>query len=766
MPESLSNSPADAAPITAHNVDLSNCDREQVHLAGAIQPHGALLVLEEPALRVVQASANAAEFLRLAGPVRAGQTLAGLLGEADTAALRGLLAAQALAGVNAHLTTLARGGGRLHLFGNRVDGLLLLEFEPAEAGPPPVCDVFAGLGGAIRQLQAARMPLLPFLQLAVEQIRALTGFERVMASRFDADGSGEVIAEAKDAALQPYLGLHYPASDIPAPARRLFALSPLRHLPDVDYAPVPLLPAAPPETGGAPVDLSHSLLRSVSAMYSGYLRNMGARATLVSPLLKDGKLWGLVSCMQHSGPKHLPYERRIPVEFLTQTVSLLMGDRESLDHCGYQMRLDQALGKFAGSTVRIETLHETLAAADGLLSAVDACGVAVVADGNVTLRGQTPSERQVSMLADWLGRQEAAVFASHHLPRDCPAAAEFAGSACGLLSIRLFRASSDCLIWFRPEAVREVRWAGDPGKPVEAVAAGAEVRLLPRTSFALWKETVRGQSRHWLDCEIDYAGRLRQAIFSVIIERAKQLEQINTELERSNQELDAFAYAASHDLKEPLRGIHNFVEFLRLEDGEHLSERAHRRLATVLGLVQRMDGLLESLLQFSRVGSRELELYEQPLRLLVEQSAELIRHSVADPACVEIDLQPSLPQALRCDRARAAAVFHNLIMNAVKYNEQSVKKILVGCDAAADPPVFFVRDNGIGIDARHHELVFQLFRRLHGRDDYGGGAGAGLTIAKLAVRRHGGRIWLESLPGAGSTFYFTLAPEQPSAAGL
>jgi two-component system, chemotaxis family, sensor kinase Cph1 len=747
--------------VTANNVDLSNCDLEQVQLVGAIQPHGALLVIHEPELVIVQASANTATILGLPSETLLGQRIDVLLGVGHTRALSARLAAANLTGVLAHLLcvpSLPHRDVPFHVFGNRIEGHLLLEFEHSIAVARPVSDRLSDLRDTLQQLQGAASLSL-FLDLAVQRMRALTGFERVMAYRFDADGSGEVVAEARAPDLEPYLGLHYPASDIPAPARRLFALSALRHLPDVDYQPVPLLPDRPPTGLDQPLDLSYSFLRSVSEMYSGYLRNMGVKAALVAPLLKDGKLWGLISCMHHSAPKYLSYEERIPVEFLAQMMSLLMGDREDLDHYAYREQLDRVLGQLVGALGRNAPFKEVLTAGTTtLLSVIDADGVALIAEGEQTLLGTTPLPDQVDVVAQWLAQSDAMVFATDRLPSECPAAAAFSAVAGGLLTIRLSRANADRVIWFRAEVLVDVHWAGDPNKPVEIDAFDRAVRLRPRTSFALWRETVRGRSRPWLDCELDHANRLRQAVLDVIAERARVLARINAELERSNLELDSFAYAASHDLKEPLRGIHNFAEFLKTEEGARLSERGRQRLETILRLAGRMDDLLESLLQYSRVFRNELDLGAYPIGALVEQTVEFLRHVIPDGG-IDITIQPSLP-VVRCDRMRAAMIFHNLVMNAIKYNRQAVKQIAVGCDAAPDPPVFFVRDNGIGIEPKHCELIFELFRRLHGREEFGGGTGAGLTIAKKAVLRHGGRIWVESAVGKGSTFYFTLAPER------
>ena len=750
------------APVTVKNVDLSNCDREQVHLVGAIQPHGSLLVLEEPSLRIVQASTNCADFLGIPCELLVGQCLDGLLGDENTAAIRAQLVAKNLNGVLTHVISvpfLLHRDGIVHISGNRIDGLLLLEFERTigTVEMNPAYEYSSRLQDMIHQLYGAS-GLLSFLSVAVEQIRVLTGFERVMVYRFDRDGSGEVIAEAKDTALEAYLGLHYPASDIPEPARRLFALSPLRHLPDVDYVPVPLFPDQSPLTDGRPVDLSYSFLRSVSEMYTGYLRNMGVKATLVMPVLKADKLWGLISCLHHSEPKYLFYEQRFPIELLSRMISLRIGDQENLDHYDYRTRLDQVHGQLTGEMARAKTHHEALFGNKiNLLKGIDADGAALLEDGKVTLLGITPSEQQVGLLAEWLAQQGAVVLATHCLPHDFPAAGDFSVVASGLLAIRLSRASLTWVMWFRPEALSETHWAGDPNKPVIINGEDQESRLQPRISFALWKETVRGHSRPWLDCEIDYASKLRQSLLDILVERASQLMRLNTELELSNQALNSFVYAASHDLKEPLRGIHNYAELLKLEEGGHLSGQGQQRIETILNLTGRIHHFLEGLLQYSLIDNIDMDFNTYSINVLVEEIVDMLK--MANPNdSITVDIQPAMPVML-CNSTCVKMIFQNLIMNAIKYNRQAVKAIKIGCYTTNDIPVFFVQDNGIGIPPEYHKYIFQLFKRLHGRKESGDGSGVGLAITQKAVMRQGGRIWIESEEGKGSTFYFTLAPE-------
>lgn len=246
---------------------------------------------------------------------------------------------------------------------------------------------------------------------------------------------------------------------------------------------------------------------------------------------------------------------------------------------------------------------------------------------------------------------------------------------------------------------------------------------------------------------------------------AEALTRQNAELASSNQELDDFAYIASHDLKEPLRGIHNYAGFLIEDHGDRLGDDGRAKLETVKRLAQRLEGLINSLLTFSRVGRVELAVQETDLNQILAEVLDSLAITLKEKG-VEVRIPKRLP-SLRCDQVRIAEVFRNLITNAIKYNDKPTKWVEIGACADGEPvgsgkfrpgeAAFYVRDNGIGIQEKHLETVFQIFKRLHSRDRYGEGTGAGLTIVKKIVERHGGRIWVNSKTGEGSTFYFTLA---------
>lgn len=744
--------------VTAKNVDLSNCDREQIQYVGAVQPHGAMLVLQEPELRILQASSNTDVCFGTPTHSLLQQSLTMLMGEEQTATIAKRVVKDKLDSVPVHVLQawLPNNTTPFNVFAHRRDGVLVLELEKADdtAIQIPVTELYSELRATISRLQATDS-LQHFFDLTVEQIRYFTGFERVLSYQFLEDGAGKVNAESIAEGQGSYLGHHYPASDIPAPARRLFSMSWLRYLPDVDYQPVSLQPELNP-LNEQPLDLSYSLLRSVSVMYSGYLKNMGVKSTMVMPLLKNGQLWGLISCMHHSAPRHVPYEVRMACEFLAHMVSLLLGAKIDIASYAYRLKLGTALEQIVYRMASATDFARELTQPDlNVLSNLDVQGAAVVIDGQMKTLGMTPAGAELKALVDWLATQDQEIVVSTHLSSLYPPAESVKGTASGLMAVRLSRKRPDFILWFRPEVIQEVHWAGDPHKPVEVWEEGGEERLMPRTSFALWKETVYGKSRPWQDCEIEYARDLRRAIMEIIVERAEALAHANRELERSNIELDSFAYVASHDLKEPLRGIHNFASMLLQEQRSQLEPEGVRRLEAMARLTKRMEDLIESLLHYSRVGRSEFTYQDVDLNKIVKQVLEFLGGRLRETG-TEVRIPAPLP-ILQGDPMQISEIYSNLITNAIKYNDKPKRWVEIGFQGDIQNPVLYVRDNGIGIPEKHHDTVFQIFKRLHGREQYGGGTGAGLTIVKKIIERHGGYIRLESTPGVGTSFYFTLA---------
>jgi light-regulated signal transduction histidine kinase (bacteriophytochrome) len=369
-----------------------------------------------------------------------------------------------------------------------------------------------------------------------------------------------------------------------------------------------------------------------------------------------------------------------------------------------------------------------------------------------------------------------------------PKALIFKDTASGLLLLRISKVRRYYILWFRPEVIQTVNWAGNPNESIQTQTDGSLV-LCPRKSFEQWQETVRLTSLPWKTCEFESAIALSNAIVGIVLSKADELAKINLELERSNRELASFAYAASHDLKEPLRGIYNFSTVLLEDYAQVLDDEGIECLQTVVSLSVRMETLINALLRLSQLGQAQLRDQATDLNELVTQVIEVFRASRQDSALVDIRIPRPLP-TVQCDRVLVNEVFSNLLGNAFKYNDKAEQWVEIGYLSQEEArgqgdkgtrrqgdketrrqekdnptqlpipnsqfPIFYIRDNGIGIPQHHLETIFRLFKRLHSQEKYGGGAGAGLAIVKKIVELHNGQIWVESTVGVGSIFYFTL----------
>jgi len=749
-----------AYSIKRHGVSLTNCDSEPVQMPGCSQAHGVVLVLRVSDLTILQVSENAAAHLGLGPDGLLGKSISTVVAAEGERRLREYLEKEPIERNPLYVFTLpARtGAAALDLSLHTIDGLAVLECEPTACEAAAAPDYYALVKKSVTRMHTAQT-LTDFCRIVTEEVRALTGLDRVMVYRFHADFHGEVVGESQRTDLDPWFGLHYPAEDLPRPAREVFKKIWVRPLPDAAAPVMELVPLINPDTRRS-LTMTHCALRGASVMYTEYLQNMNVAASLTMSLLVDGELWGLIAC-HHLTPTQFPYQVRAACEFVAQVASLQLRAVEQRESLAYRLRLEETHNRLVGQAAQDAGLGPMTVGKPNLLDAMDATGTAIFHSERWWSVGDTPSDAQLDDLKTWLeARPEfqspmRPVFATDSLVREYPGGAAFSAIASGVLALPLSRKKGGVVLWFRPETIQTVRWGGNPhDKPTVTGPHGP--RLTPRKSFELFTESVKDRALPWKSVEIEAALRLRVLIMELVVSRADQLTELNVDLTRSNEELEAFAYVASHDLKEPLRGISKYTHQL-LESAASADGETRQRLEGLMRLTLRMDSLLDSLLHFSRVGRATLQFQPVDLNEVLEDALEMVaarRQEV--PTLIHIP-QP-LPTVV-CDRMRAREIFVNLLANALKYNDQPQREIEIGCHANdTRGPVFFVRDNGIGIEPRHFEMVFKMFKRLHGRDAFGGGTGAGLSIVRKLVEQHRGSVWLESTPGAGSTFYFTLSP--------
>ena len=784
-PDTSRAAPWDAQPYSTKRdgINIINCDDEPVRTPGCIQAHGALLVLRQANLSILQASENAHAILGMDAQGLLGQSVAAVVKPEGEMRLRSILTTEPTDRNPIYAFTLPASGqaAAMDVTVHTLDGVVMVEFEatgrnqPAAAaaamapGPRHQPDYYAMIKKTMARLQTMDT-MQTFCQALADETRMLSGMDRVMIHKFHADHHGEIFAESRRSDLAPWLGMRFPAEDIPKPARDIFARTWIRPVPDINGALAEMLPLVNPDTG-KPTDMTFCALRGVSVMYTEYLQNMGVSAALTMPLRRGDVLWGLIACHQYSGPNHVPYELRAACEFLAQVGSLQYQAVEERENAAYRLQLEDVNQQLLTIAAQEGGLASMTDGVPSLLGAMDADGAALYHRDRWWRVGQTPDEAQLQALGQWLverldaGLLVGSMYATQSLAADYPPGAAFADVASGVLAAPLSRSGQNLMMWFRREVKQTVNWRGNPHYEPKVIGPHG-LRLTPRHSFELFSESVHQQSLPWLKVEIDAASRLRALIMELVIVRAERLAGLNADLARSNEELDAFAYVASHDLKEPLRGIHKYAH--QLMEAVPANDEDKRKLDGLMRLTLRMDSLLDSLLHFSRVGREELTLESVNLNEVLADAIEMVGSRTGDSRTQIV--APRLLPLILCDRVRVREVLVNLLSNALKYNDKTAKHVEVGFvnshesalrqgfpDSVKDHTVYFVRDNGIGIAPRHFDQVFKMFKRLHGREEYGGGTGAGLTIVRKLVERHRGVVWPESIAGKGTTFFFTLS---------
>jgi light-regulated signal transduction histidine kinase (bacteriophytochrome) len=734
----------------APELDLTACDREPIHRPGTIQPHGLLLALSGPDLTVAQASANLGDEIGSDVAEALGRRLADVLPALPsrlTGALRGLPADGRPQFLETLSLNAASSPRSFDAVAHRSGEFVILELE---AVPPDVVASFEALyptlRGFVEQLHAADTTEA-LCSLAAAGIRQITGFDRVLVYSFDAAWHGTVVAEARNGELPACLGLRFPASDIPAQARELYRRNRLRIIPDARYAPVPIVPVAE-----EPLDLSHSVLRSVSPVHVQYMLNMGTMASMSVSILRDGELWGLISC--HSkAPRRVPLHVRDACDFLTQIFSLQLAARERGAEAEERVRLGFIQGQLLGYMTSQESFVDALLGHPGeFLELTGARGAAIVMGEECRCVGRTPDPDDVRAIAAWLSaRHPEDVFATDSLAASHPEASRYAERASGLLAISISKLHASHVLWFRPEVVVTVSWGGDPRKPV--VEQEGTPSLHPRRSFEVWKETVRARSAPWRSTEVEAARALRNSIVGIVLRRAEEMASLNDELRRSNEELEAFSYSVSHDLRAPFRHIVGYSELLKRHEGDRLTDEGRRYVETIIGSAYTAGTLVDNLLNFSQMGRTALKPRRVDMNALV---AEVRQQLSREAAGRRVEWKIGCLDEADVDPIMFRLVIENLLSNAVKYTRHKDPAVIeIDCRREPGETIYFVRDNGVGFDMRYSGKLFGVFQRLHRVEEFEG-TGIGLANVRRIVERHGGRAWGEGAVGRGATFYFSL----------
>jgi light-regulated signal transduction histidine kinase (bacteriophytochrome) len=511
--------------------DLSNCEREQIHLAGSIQPHGALLVVSEPDLVIRQASANAPRLLGWRSGVL-GLALAALSSQLDRQVRRQLDSRLDRLPVAFRCMVPSAACDFDGLLHRPPAGGLVIELEPAQ-GPVALAD---SIEPALKRLLATTS-LEALCDETARVFKRITGYDRVMVYRFDDDGHGQVFAEQHEPGLESFLGNRYPASDIPEIARRLYLRNRVRLLVDVDYSPALIDPRESPSTG-AELDMSLCQLRSMSPIHLQYLKNMGVAATLVISLPIGGRLWGLIAC-HHMSSRFVPYQTRALCELLAEAVATRVAALSSFAQAQTELfvrRLEQRM--MAAVSHDGDWKSALFDNASSVLAPLNASGAALLCDNEVLTAGEVPGTGELRELAEWLDRQpREAVMTYQSLPAEVSGNQVLRTVAAGLLAVPLGSTGGEYLLWLRPEQVRTVTWGGNPFKPVEV--GDDPSQLSPRRSFSQWHQLVQGTCEPWTNADRSTARLIGESVADVLQQfRAVRLLIVQQQLEQISAGVD------------------------------------------------------------------------------------------------------------------------------------------------------------------------------------------------------------------------------------
>ena len=512
--------------------DLSNCEREQIHLAGSIQPFGGLLLVSEPGLEVVQCSANAAEFLGLErSPIGAllkdlpGDLLACVRPHLDDALAKIPVAVRCRLG-----SPPTAYDGLVH---RPAGGGLAIELE--RAGPN--VDLSRHVERAMKSILACSS-LQMLSDEGAQLFRDLTGYDRVMVYRFDEEGHGQVFSERKRAALESFLGNWYPSSDIPQIARRLYERNRVRILVDVASRSVPLTPVLSP-LSGRDLDMSMCFLRSMSPVHIQYLKNMGVGATLVVSLVVGGKLWGLIAC-HHYVPRFVHFEVRAVCELLAEAMATRISALDAFVQAQAELSVRRLEQRMVDAISKEGDWRAALFdKSQALLKPLGAHGAALLLDGQVLTTGEVPGTQQIRAVGSWLESRPRSPFtASASLRRDAPDLADVMPEVGGLLAAPISNSPGDHLIWFRPERIKTVTWGGNPFKPF--TVGNDPLDLSPRRSFAQWHELVEGTCEPWTPADLTTGRLIAETVADVVLQfRSLRLLIVQDQLDNVSRQVQA-----------------------------------------------------------------------------------------------------------------------------------------------------------------------------------------------------------------------------------
>ena len=740
-------------------VTLTNCEHEPIHIPGKIQPYGFLIGVTS-AWKIDFCTENISAFLDLTHTQVLGQDFVAVFGLNVEKKILDYINEDKIQDVFPLEIELFEKPFQISI--HKSFDIYVLEAEPKFAGKEKLADVYAQTIQFVTQMNNTKS-LRDLCALVAQGTREITGYDRVMIYRFDEQYNGEVFAEDCREDLEPFLGLHYPHTDIPAQARELYIKNQLRLIVDIDYKPVPIFTVDDKE--GKNLDLSLSILRSTSPIHVEYLKNMGVGATLTISLIHHDRLWGLIAC-HHYSEKNLSPEIRLATKLQGQFITSQIDIRQSNDENISAQKATLAFEQL--TNLELPILHEglnTIVSTQQILDICNATGVTLVSRGKIFKNGETPSDEKIEILIKEItAKSNDKVFVTNKISDHFPETAQNSDFA-GIIYHSL--GNNDHIVWYRPETVSEINWGGDPEKSIIKDSNG----LHPRNSFNIWKQIVKNQSSIWKPYEINTAGQyahmLQNHLTLIMLSEEEEKYRNQSEILReTNSELENINWISTHDLQEPLRKIQLITSKTLSELDDITTESISNSLERVSKSASRMSGLLEDILKYTRIKNTRDTLQEVDLNEILEATIKEMSEPITESnAIIEFEKLPEVHAIHFLMRQ----LFLNIIQNSLKYaSPDRQPKIII--TASQEPVIMkhlykvhchWVRfsDNGIGFEPQYAESIFKIFTRLHRQEQYTG-SGIGLALCKKIMQTIGGDIHAEGKPGEGTDIiiYFPCDP--------
>ena len=724
-------------------VNLQNCEDEPIHVPGSIQPHGYLLAIDPQGIvRFCSANCSALNWdiqSLLERP------LADILNEQQLQIIDLVLESEQdyTSGVASRITI---NGQEFNLLLHQAGELKILEFELIQQGESVEAPELNSQTFQFARDLANAESLAELCQQVARNVKEIIGFDRVMIYKFDEEYNGLVFAEEVNESYEPYLDLNYPHTDIPPQARELYMWNLVRTIPDTHYEHVPIL-TRQPNSHHESLNLSMSVLRSVSPIHIQYLKNMGVRATFTISIISEGRLWGLVACHNYS-PKKIPFGQRVSALLQATLLGSQVKVVTAMESLVEKRLLEASLNEFQ-SDINNYSLNDSTYSASVSCEMVNADAFIVNSPILSIESGTAPYQKDLSVLLEILNEKAQQFFVSDNIRRDL--AFEGTGEIAGLLYYKLGDGTQ--VLWIRKEVVKEVLWAGNPDK---AVIKG-EQGMSPRKSFASWKQTKTGFSRKWTENELVIA---KQGVFSIqnrlayLTSQVVQIEQakIMEKLAKANAELENILWITSHDLQEPLRKIRMFVSLIEDDEAVLVNKKVSGTISKITRSAERMHNLLNDLLTFDNSRRLTAHNHNQPVDL--NKILQDIKTQYED-LDFHINIVGDFP-TIKGGNMLVKQLFSNIIDNSIKFSHpERTLRVDISYENIDEKIRILVADNGIGFDPKFEEVIFKVFKRVNNKSNIRG-TGVGLSVCKKIVDSMYGNIYAKSVENEGTRIFIDL----------